>query len=255
MQIHQIYNNNAGRNFSYVIDNGESACVVDPYYPELIINYLEEKQLRLDSIVNTHEHADHNRGNAGLLDYADCRVLDVQTVGDLERQYDPRNEEPLPSTRILEGKGELSGQIIHTPGHTMRHMSIFFYGSRRQVQAVICGDTLFSAGVGNCRHGGDVEALFYTLKKIFYRLPDKTLIYPGHEYWHNNLKFVISLEPDNQQAQEILSKLSDDPAQAPVSTIAIERQVNPFFRLDKHRLDGEDEFDTFVRLRSLRDNW
>ena len=247
MQIHRIYNNNAGRNFSYVIDNGESACAVDPYYPELIISYLEEKKLRLESIVNTHEHADHTRGNAGLLKYADCRVLDCQTVENIERQS--------PSTRILEWKGGLSGQIMHTPGHTMKHISIFFFGSYGQVRAVICGDTLFSAGVGNCRHGGDIEVLFKTLKNFFYNLPDKTLIYPGHEYWYNNLKFSLSLEPDNQKAQEILSQLSDDPAQVPVSTTAIEHQVNPFFRLDKHCLDGEDEFATFARLRSLRDNW
>lgn len=254
MQIHRLYNNNAGRNFSYVIDNGESACAVDPYYPELIISYLEKNGLRLKSVINTHEHADHTRGNAGLLKYANCRVAS-RALGYLDQQLEIINEEPATSTQILEWKEGLSGQIVQTPGHTMQHISIFFFGSHGQLRAVICGDTLFSAGVGNCRHGGDIGTLFNTLEKIFYRLPDKTLIYPGHEYWDNNLKFSLSLEPDNQKAQGILSRLSDDPAQAPVSTIAIERQVNPFFRLDKHCLDGEDKFDTFVRLRSLRDNW
>lgn len=252
LNIHRIYNDNAGRNFSYVIDNGESACAVDPYYAELIISYLQEKGLALVSIVNTHEHHDHTRGNDALLAYADCRVINYSTI------HSRKVFDSSPNPPFLEWKKGWFGAIIDTPGHTMKHISIFFFESRNRTikeRAVICGDTIFSAGVGNCHNGGDVEVLQHTLELQFYRMDDNTLIYPGHEYWHSNLNFALSLEPDNQKAREILAQLGDDPAQAPVSTIGLERQVNPFFRLDKLALDGEDEVDTFIRLRSLRDRW
>ena len=77
--------------------------------------------------------------------------------------------------------------------------------------------------------------------------PDDVVIYPGHEYWQNNLAFTLSIEPDNTAAQDLLAKLKKD-NQHPLSTMALERQVNVFMQ-KKH--DREN----FLRLRSLRDDW
>ena len=254
MNIGRIYNNNDGRNFSYVVDNGKSAYVIDPYRSQLVINYLEEKGLKLEAIINTHDHHDHTHGNYDLIDYTDnC----CQVVAHPESTIDEAPEQLRDGSFLdLCCEKELI-RVVYTPGHTMSHLSLFFFDPQRggKSRAVFCGDTLFTAGVGNCHNGGDVTTLYHTLKKYFYCLPSSTKIYPGHEYWHNNLNFTLSLEDDNQKARDILSRLNDDPAQALVSSIAIEREVNPFFRLDRHRLADESELDTFIRLRAMRDKW
>ena len=132
-----------------------------------------------------------------------------------------------------------------------------------QAKAVFTGDTLFNAGVGNCGNGGDVEVMYHTIADQFHTLDDGVTVYPGHEYLENNLRFTLSLEADNKDAQAWLIKAMEaDPAVAPLTTtIGDERKLNTFFRLSNQvvresvgRIDGSDK-DVFIALRSRRDNW
>ena len=124
------------------------------------------------------------------------------------------------------------------------------------------GDTLFNAGVGHCR-SGNAEILYQTISQQFHRLADNVVVYPGHDYLENNLRFTLSLEADNLDAQAWLQRaVESDPTVAPITTcIGDERLFNSFFRLDspevRKRLDcltATDE-QVFVALRSLRDIW
>ena len=64
------------------------------------------------------------------------------------------------------------------------------------------------------------------------KLPQSTLIYPGHDYIENNLRFTLNREPDNKSAREMLDKLAgQDPNSAYVSTLEVEGEINTFFRL------------------------
>ena len=65
------------------------------------------------------------------------------------------------------------------------------------------------------------------------KLPDNTLVYPGHDYIENNLRFTLAREPGNAAAQALLPQVTGhDPAKSAVTTLADEKQINTFMRLD-----------------------
>ena len=133
---------------------------------------------------------------------------------------------------------------------------------------LLCGDTLFNAGAGNCHNGGDPTELYKTFSGQLARLPASTHIYPGHDYIENNLRFTMDREPDNATARAMLDKLANqDPNRALVTTLEVERQVNTFFRLTSPSViaklreafpdlpDEPDQRTVFVKLRELRNSW
>ena len=127
---------------------------------------------------------------------------------------------------------------------------------------------MFNAGAGNCHYGGHPAELYETFVNQLAKLPDNTLIYPGHDYIANNLQFTLDREPDNEAAQKLLDKVNDqDPENALVSTLAIEKDINTFFRLTSPSViaalqekfpeigDSPDPKTVFLKLRELRNNW
>ena len=133
---------------------------------------------------------------------------------------------------------------------------------------MFCGDTLFNAGAGNCHHGGHPNELYHTFSSQLANLPDETLIYPGHDYIENNLQFTLDREPTNPRASMVLKEIKDqDLDQALVSSLALEKQINTFFRLHNPtviatlRMNFPDlpenpaPREVFLKLRELRNSW
>ena len=156
-------------------------------------------------------------------------------------------------------------EALDTPGHTMSHVCLL---TRTDQPALICGDTLFNAGAGNCHHGGHPNELYDTFANILTNLPDETLIYPGHDYMGNNLGFTLDREPDNTRAKILMDEISDqDPNDALVSTMALEKEINTFLRLRSPSViaqlrqsfpelpDAPEPREVFVKLRELRNDW
>jgi hydroxyacylglutathione hydrolase len=127
---------------------------------------------------------------------------------------------------------------------------------------------MFNAGAGNCHNGGHPEELYDTFAEQLTKLPDDTLIYPGHDYISGNLAFTIDREPDNQSAKTLLSEIANqDPAMAMVTTLGLEKKINTFFRLQSPSViaalrekfpDMEEEpveKEVFLKLRMLRNDW
>jgi hydroxyacylglutathione hydrolase len=155
--------------------------------------------------------------------------------------------------------------VLDTPGHTMSHVCLI---SQTDQPALFCGDTLFNAGAGNCHNGGHPAELYKTFSEQLAKLPDSTLIYPGHDYIENNLRFTLNREPDNKRAQEMLERTQgQDPDKAYVSTLNVERDVNTFFRLSSPSVisklreafpdlpEKPDQRTVFLKLRELRNSW
>lgn len=242
--VKTFYGFNELRNFSYLILDKETGhtWVIDPYEANPIIEYIKKNGLVLKGILNTHQHFDHIRGNTPLTDAFHAPVCKLKNSDTIH----------LGDDYLIE--------TLNTPGHTLDHQ-VFVWKKQDKPLALFSGDTLFNSGVGNCRGGGDVNLLYSTTSKLA-QLPDETLLYPGHDYRKNNLRFALSLEPENRKIQEVLNSIDGLTTEdLPPVTLGEEKLVNPFLRLkseelqDKIMKEGYDEKEIFITLRSLRDQW
>ena len=156
-------------------------------------------------------------------------------------------------------------ECLDTPGHTMSHICLL---SKTDQPALFSGDTMFNAGAGNCHNGGHPEELYDTFEQQLEKLDDKTLIYPGHDYLINNLRFTLDREPDNETAQQMIADYENqDPNDALVTTLAQEREMNVFFRLTSPSViarlaeqypdisEQPNPRTVFLKLRELRNSW
>jgi hydroxyacylglutathione hydrolase len=249
--IKTFYAHNELRNYSYLVldDQTGHSWVIDPYEALPLIDYIKKNGLVLKGILNTHQHFDHIRGNAPLMETFETsvrRLKDSETI-------------PLGSGFEI--------QSIDTPGHTLDHQ-VFLWKKNNKALALFSGDTLFNSGVGNCKNGGDVNLLFETTLKLL-ELPEETLLYPGHDYRKRNLEFALNVEPENKEIREKLRFLEfAQTFDLPPETLKDEKKVNPFFRLsekeirqnilkDSSPLSDQDQSrrELFIQLRQLRDSW
>jgi len=179
---------------------------------------------RLSDILVTHHHADHTGGIAELKARHRCRVTA------------PRNEAArIPDVDATVGEGDiasvgaLAGRVIETPGHTAGHISYFFDADR----LAFVGDTLFSIGCGRVIEGTP-EMMWASLLKLR-ALPDDTEIYCGHEYTEANIRFALTIEPDNPdlraRAEEARRQIAAGQPTIP-TTIGAEKRANVFLRAD-----------------------
>ena len=263
MIIEQIWTGNAYRNFNYVIACPESgeALAIDPLDHEKCLAAARDKGWEITQILNTHEHDDHTGGNRPMVAATGARLLAHHGAGHTIDGID----RGLKAGDVVKVGRTVELEALDTPGHTMSHVCLL---SHSETPALICGDTLFNAGAGNCHGGGHPAELYETFASQLAGLPDATRVYPGHDYWHNNLEFTLDREPDNAKAKTLLDDMSDhDPENALVSNLALEKEVNAFFRLHSPSViaklreafpdlpDDPDPQTVFVKLRELRNSW
>ena len=240
IQIKRFFGYNDLRNFSYLFfdDATGEAWAIDPYEGGPIKDYIRGQGLNLAGILNTHQHYDHIRGNSSLIESFDCEVMKAQ------------------------GKVRLGEKaiiyFIASPGHTMDHQ-VFLLSSDNK-KHLFSGDTFFNAGVGNCKNGGDVETLYLTTQKLLAMLDESTLLYPGHDYSKRNLEFALQFDPENKNIKNFLHEVDyQDVEERGVRTMGEEKRVNPFFSLDRLKMDKRfselTEKEIFFYLRQQRDNW
>lgn len=256
MHIHQIYTFSPLRNFSYLIEreNGDAVCV-DPFDAQQMLDFAQSKNLKINSIINTHEHLDHYCGNEGIVKATGALVYAHENA----KGKIPNVDHFLSLNDTIDVlDGEL--KVMDTPGHTFAHLCLK-YNLMGRTRAVFTGDTLFNAGVGNCHNGGDPAVLYKTISEQFHTLDDEVILYPGHDYIQNNLEFTIDREPNNSCACEWLEKVKNSDSTKMNFNVKDEREFNTFFRLNNEeivsRLSGnvDSEKEVFLRLRELRNKW
>jgi len=263
MLVEQIWTANAYRNFNYLIacpETGE-ALAVDPLDHERCLKRAKDKGWSITQVLNTHEHPDHTGGNAAVIKATGAKLLAHANAKDKIDGLDVG----LGAGDVVTVGKSVELEALDTPGHTMSHVCLL---SRTDQPALFCGDTLFNAGAGNCHHGGHPEELYQTFAGQLAKLPDQTLIYPGHDYITNNLEFTLDREPDNARAAELLGDVAkQDPDAALVSTLKLEKEINTFFRLQRPSViarlreafddlpETPDAKTVFLKLRELRNSW
>jgi len=263
MIVEQIWTGNAYRNFNYLIacpETGE-ALAIDPLDHEKCLARAKEKGWEITQILNTHHHGDHIGGNGPMVEATGAKILAHANAADKI----PNMDIGLNKGDIVKIGNTVELESLDTPGHTMSHICLL---SRTETPALFCGDTMFNAGAGNCHNGGHPEALFDTFTEQLAKLPDSTLIYPGHDYIANNLQFTLDREPDNEDAPQLLKQVEHQDTNKPlVSTLAMEKRINTFFRLHNPTIikrlqeqfsdmpDNPDARTVFLKLRELRNSW
>jgi hydroxyacylglutathione hydrolase len=263
MKVHQIYTKSPLRNFTYVIEGDQGHCyVIDPFDGQACLDYISELGGFVRGIINTHEHDDHTCGNEVIVSKTAC-VVYAHPNAAKKNKYANKF---LNENEKIEIDDSSYLKVIDTPGHTLAHLCFLLFENEKN-SAVFTGDTLFNAGIGHCRLGGDINSYFDTMENKFKRLADDVIVYPGHDYLENNLNFTLSVEPSNEEARVMLefAKTIDWQVMSYQNNMGQERSVNSFLRLDSEEIahglnisgsSGQTKRkEVFIKLRQLRDKW
>ena len=228
-------------NYSYLIIDEKTnyACVVDPSEAEPIANFINNKNIKLKFILNTHHHYDHVGGNSDLKKKFGAKVVGFKN----DKHRIPNIDILLEDNKIWK-ESVFEAKIIHIPGHTSGHICFYFMNDK----IVFTGDTLFSLGCGRIFEG-TYKQMYDSLIKLK-NLPKDTKIYCGHEYTFKNSKFCSKYDKDNKNLEkkifEINDKLKKNLPTIP-STIGEELSCNIFLRAKN--------LEDFSKLRDLKDNF
>jgi glyoxylase-like metal-dependent hydrolase (beta-lactamase superfamily II) len=161
-------------NFCYLIgcEKTRKAMVIDPGADvERIVAEADTEGLEIETIVNTHAHGDHTAGNAKLKDLTGARII----IHGLDADGYPNADVRLSDEKTLK-LGEISFEVIHTPGHTPGGICLHAQGN------LFTGDTLFVGDSGRTDlAGGHRPTLGASIRRLM-ELPDETVVWPGHDY-------------------------------------------------------------------------
>jgi hydroxyacylglutathione hydrolase len=263
MLVERIWAANPLRNYNYLIaceETGE-ALVLDPLNAAQCLEVARARGFAITQVLNTHEHRDHTDGNAGVVAATRAKVMAhagaARAIGGVDRG--------LTRGEIVRVGRTVELEVLDTPGHTRSHVCLLAHGDE---PALFCGDTLFNAGAGNCHNGGDPGLLYETFVNQLAQLPEATRVFPGHDYMANNLAFTLDREPGNTEAACALEAAkSQSPETARVTTLAEEKRVNTFLRLQNPEIiarlrerfpeigERPDARTVFIKLRELRNRW
>jgi hydroxyacylglutathione hydrolase len=178
-------------NFVYLIgDNATRECVVvDPAWDvDGILDVLDRDGMTLVGALGTHYHPDHVGGSMfgftvpGMTKLLERRPVKLHV-----------NEHEADGVRVVTGLeesdlvrhsggdvlsvGGVGIRFVHTPGHTPGSQCFLVDGN------LVSGDTLFIEGCGRVDlPGADPEQMYYSLTQRLAKLPEETVLYPGHNY-------------------------------------------------------------------------
>ena len=233
-------------------DTGATAAIDAPEAAP-IEEALEATGWKLTDILVTHHHHDHTAGIVKLKQKYRCRVTaPAKEAGKIPEVDHTVHEGDTVSV------GNLTAQVIETPGHTLGHIAYWFPDQ----QLAFVGDTLFSIGCGRLLEGTP-EMMWNSLKKLR-DLPNETEIYCGHEYTIANIKFALSIDANNPvleaRAAQVQQLIEEGAPTIPV-TIGDEKLANPFLRADVADLAvdigmaGKPPVEVFAEIRGRKDRF
>ena len=244
-------------NYIFLLHDPEKgiAAVVDPAEPKPVLDSLADLGAELVAIFNTHHHSDHVGANRDLMQ----KFPQLTVYGGAE----DKGRIPGQMVYLQEGDrvqfSDREAEVFFIPGHTRAHIAYYFSpSSPEETGELFCGDTIFAGGCGRLFEGTPAQ-MVDSIGKLR-QLPDNTRVWCAHEYTLSNLKFAVTVDPDNldlqnryQQVQEMRSR---GEATIP-SLLGEEKRTNPFLRWDadvlKKAMRLEEPARVFGKLRGMKD--
>ncbi len=238
-------------NYSYILESKKSpyVSIIDPAESKSHLDYLKKNDLSLENIFLTHHHHDHIAGVSHILEkYPNAKVYSPSKL--INSTTDKIKNDMKIKTKIN------AFHIIETPGHTLDHIILH----DKENNYLFCGDTLFRFGCGRVFEGS-LDQMYDTLQKIN-KLPDKTIVFCGHEYTINNIKFLESIFVNSKKLLKARNNVNDEIHKNGRSipfNLGDEKKLNPFLNQTsslakdlKTRLKLSDK-ELFVFLRQKKD--
>jgi hydroxyacylglutathione hydrolase len=257
MQIHRLPA--FKDNYIFVLhDQAQNiAAVVDPGDAGPVVRCLDQLDAALVAIFNTHHDWDHVNGNLQLLQ----RFPEAIVYGGAE------DRGRIPGQQVFLHQGDRvefsdrSAEVFFVPGHTRGHIAYYFAPQTvGEMGELFCGDTLFSGGCGRLKEGTPAQ-MVQSLSQIR-ALPDTTRVWCAHEYTLTNLKFDLTVDPENPDLQQRYAEVeaARSRGEATIPThLGVEKRTNPFLRWDNPGLrsltQSQTEIQTFARLRGLKEQF
>ena len=195
MIFRQLFDNKSST-YTYIISSGKGreALIIDPVIEntQKYLKVLKELNLSLVKVIDTHIHADHITGLNELSKKTNCKKIMGEHSASEVIDIRVKDNEKIKIENI-----ELKS--IYTPGHTDCSYS-FFMKDR-----VFTGDTLLINGTGRTdfQNGSSYDAYDSLFKKIL-KLPEKTLVYPAHDY-NGKTHSTIENEKNNNPRLQVRS--------------------------------------------------
>jgi len=183
--------------YTYIISSGKGreALIIDPVIENTdeYIKVLESLELKLVKVIDTHIHADHITGLNELNKRTNC----TRIMGE-------KSKSEVIDLMIKDGeKIEIENiklQTIYTPGHTDCSYS-YLMNDR-----VFTGDTLLINSTGRTDfQSGNSHDAYDSLFNRLLKLPEKTLVYPAHDY-NGKKNSTIEIEKNNNPRLQVSSK-------------------------------------------------
>ena len=177
-------------NFVYLIGSKSTreVALIDPAWNiDGLLNHIQERDLKLCSVLVTHYHPDHVGGGMGGHSIEGlAELLEKKPVKTYVNKHEADGLKKVTGLSDIDMNivdsgdhlkiGENDIEFLHTPGHTPGSQCF------KVNDNLISGDTLFIQGCGRVDlPGANSEDMFHSLRKLS-KLPDETIIYPGHNY-------------------------------------------------------------------------
>ena len=192
MIFRQIFDSSSST-YTYLISSGKGreALIIDPVLEKVdqYLKLLNELELKLVKVIDTHIHADHISGIAELRDKTNCvTVMGDKTTADVVAMKVSDDE-------IIKIDG-INLKALYTPGHTSESFS-FLMDDR-----VFTGDALLIKGTGRTDfQNGNPKDSYHSLFEKLLKLPDETLVYPAHDYKGETVSTIIEEKKFNPRLQ------------------------------------------------------
>ena len=173
MLFHQLFDKNSST-YTYLIASakGREALIIDPVLEniEQYIKLLNQLDLKLVKVIDTHIHADHITAASKLKNATNCTTIMGEHTPSDTVEIKVKDDEIIYVDK-------LKIKVIYTPGHTKDSYSFLMD------DCLFSGDTLLINGTGRTDfQGGNSEDSYNSIFNRLLKLPEETLLYPAHDY-------------------------------------------------------------------------